>query len=99
MSYLLRYPSHFLKIDRSFVQDLDLQPNKQVTTKNIIALAHGLGIAVVAEGVEREGELNTLRTMGCNMSQGYLHAKPMSEHEFLAWIATRSTSTFSSIIR
>jgi diguanylate cyclase (GGDEF)-like protein len=99
MSYLLRYPSHFLKIDRSFVQDLDLQPNKQVTTKNIIALAHGLGIAVVAEGVEREGELLTLRKMGCNLSQGYYHAKPMPEPDFMAWITSHQTSSFSSSIR
>lgn len=99
MSYLLRYPSHFLKIDRSFIQDLDLQPNKQVTTKNIIALAHGLGIAVVAEGVEREGELNTLRQMGCNISQGYLHAKPMSGQDFLAWLSSHPVSSFSSSIR
>lgn len=99
MSYLLRYPSHFLKIDRSFVQDLHLHPTKQITTKNIISLAHGLGIAVVAEGVECREELITLRRMGCNISQGYYHAKPMSGTDFLAWISEHDTSSFSSSIR
>lgn len=99
MSYLLRYPSHFLKIDRSFVQNLHTEKTKQVTTKNIISLAHGLGIAVVAEGVECREELITLRRMGCNISQGYYHAKPMSAADFLAWISEHETSSFSSSIR
>ena len=99
MAYLIRYPSHYLKIDRSFVQEFDKSEIKQITVKNIIALAHGLGIAVVAEGVETSDELEVLRAMSCDITQGYVHAKPMSAVAFEHWAHAQSLGRMSSSIQ
>lgn len=98
MAYLLRYPSHFLKIDRSFVQNFHLEENKQTMVKNMIALAHGLGIGVVAEGVEIKEEFDLLQSMGCDLTQGYYHAKPMSKNDLEEWIKNREVGSLVSNI-
>lgn len=76
LSYLRDLPLAELKIDRSFVQHAHINPNDAVLVRSTVDLAHKLGLKVVAEGVEDEGCLDFLRSIGCDMAQGYLIAKP-----------------------
>ncbi|MGM3306323.1 putative bifunctional diguanylate cyclase/phosphodiesterase [Anabaena sp. WFMT] len=78
LSYLKDFPIHSLKIDQSFVRDLANGDNQTAITTAIIALAHGLNLAVVAEGVETEEQLNVLRILECEVMQGYLFSHPLS---------------------
>jgi Amt family ammonium transporter len=81
LSYLKRFPLDRLKIDRSFIKDLETSPNDQQITKAIIQLGHSLGLAVIAEGVETIFQRDYLRALGCNEAQGFLYspAKPATE--------------------
>jgi predicted signal transduction protein with EAL and GGDEF domain len=81
LSYLRRLPVDTLKIDRSCVQDLEASRGGQVPSivQPIITLAHSLGMAVVAEGVETQVQLGMLRELGCDRAQGWLVARPLPE--------------------
>ncbi|MDZ7961640.1 MAG: EAL domain-containing protein [Aulosira sp. DedQUE10] len=81
LSYLKNFPIHCLKIDRSFVRDLSDHNNDAAITTAIIALAHGLKLAVVAEGVETEEQRNLLRLLDCELMQGYLFSRPLSAED------------------
>lgn len=94
MSYLLRYPSNFLKIDREFVMHIGSEKSHQVIVKNIIGLAHGMHIGVVAEGVETQEDLDLLRNLGCDIAQGYFISKPLSPLDFNEWITTQPLTDF-----
>jgi len=72
LSYITRFPVDVLKIDRSFVRDICEDHADAAVAQAIIAMAHGLGIAVVAEGVETREQLEFLRSRGCDSAQGYL---------------------------
>jgi EAL domain-containing protein (putative c-di-GMP-specific phosphodiesterase class I) len=76
MAYLQRLPAHELKIDRSFVAGIPQDARNTSIVQASIALAHGLGLVVVAEGVEDHASLEALVTMGCDRAQGYLLGKP-----------------------
>lgn len=76
MSYLQRFPIDTLKIDRSFVTQLDRHANR-VIVRTIINLAHSLGLSVVAEGIETEQQYLTLKEMGCEYAQGYYFSRPI----------------------
>ncbi|MFQ5473461.1 MAG: putative bifunctional diguanylate cyclase/phosphodiesterase [Dehalococcoidia bacterium] len=76
LSYLAKLPITTLKIDRSFVSDLDAEEHSRSLVSAIIALAHGLGFDVLAEGVETEAQLALLRAYGCDRYQGFLFSKP-----------------------
>ncbi len=78
LSYLKNFPLHSLKIDKSFVDDLTKNTNDAAITNAIIALAHGLNLTVVAEGVETEEQRNLLRIQECELMQGYLFSRPVS---------------------
>lgn len=86
MSYLLRYPSHFLKIDGQFIRQITTSDAHRVMVQNMIGLAHGLKIMVVAEGVETQQERDLLKDMGCDIVQGYFYAKPMPMDEFVSFV-------------
>ncbi|MBU1003113.1 MAG: bifunctional diguanylate cyclase/phosphodiesterase [Proteobacteria bacterium] len=77
MSYLQQLPLDNLKIDLGFVQKLEQSPENREIVRAIISLAGGLGLNVVAEGVESEAQKKVLSELGCQMYQGYLFAKPM----------------------
>lgn len=77
LGYLKDLPVSALKIDRCFVQDTDLDLQKQTLLKHIIAIGKGLGMQVVAEGVETDGELRVLQELECDLAQGYLLHRPM----------------------
>ena len=77
LSHLRRVPADGVKIDRSFVSDMLEDPDDLALTSAIIAMAHSLGITVIAEGVETEGQYEALRTRGCDSAQGYWLGRPM----------------------
>ncbi|MCI2238457.1 bifunctional diguanylate cyclase/phosphodiesterase [Paenibacillus sp. TRM 82003] len=76
---------HELKVDRQFVTELMAHPEDEVIVSSVIALAHRLGLVVVAEGVEDPGTAERLRAMGCDELQGYLFARPLPAAEALGW--------------
>jgi diguanylate cyclase (GGDEF)-like protein/PAS domain S-box-containing protein len=75
LSYLKRFPVDAVKVDRSFVDGLANDPEDIAIVAAIISLAHSLGIAVIAEGVETEAQLEALQSMGCELAQGYMFSK------------------------
>ena len=82
LSHLRRVQVDGLKIDRSFITDLLRDPDDLALTSAIIAMAHSMGITVVAEGVERQGQFDLLRERDCDLVQGYWLGYPMSAVEF-----------------
>jgi diguanylate cyclase (GGDEF)-like protein/PAS domain S-box-containing protein len=77
LSYLRRLPIDALKIDRSFLEEVEKDSNTIPLIQAIVTLAHGLGLSVVAEGVENQHQLEVLRAAGCDAFQGYLLGEPM----------------------
>ncbi|MBV2125413.1 MAG: EAL domain-containing protein [Candidatus Thiodiazotropha sp. (ex Ctena orbiculata)] len=82
LNYLRKYPFDVLKVDRSFVNDLTVDPADCELVNASILMAHGLGLEVVAEGVETENQLSQLRDMQCEYAQGYLFSRPINVDAF-----------------
>jgi EAL domain-containing protein (putative c-di-GMP-specific phosphodiesterase class I) len=82
LSYLRKLPIHKLKIDQSFVRDLDSDRDSQDIIRCIISLAKSLNLEVIAEGVETEFNESFLKDLGCDEGQGYLYSQPISAGEF-----------------
>jgi len=82
LNYLQQLPFDILKIDQCFVRDVEQNSKKQAITKAIIDMAHQLGLKVIAEGIETEGELKFLRQNGCDEMQGYLFSRPLPFRDF-----------------
>jgi diguanylate cyclase (GGDEF)-like protein len=85
LSYLRQLAAEELKIDRSFVCDLENSADARAIVDAVIKLAQALGLKVVAEGVETEQQQEILRQLGCNELQGYLFAKPMPPEALVLW--------------
>lgn len=88
MQQLQRIPATELKIDRSFVARLGRNSSDRVMVQKTIEMGHGLGLRVVAEGVETEEQLALLRQDGCDFAQGFLFSRPVPEHELHGWLMT-----------
>lgn len=88
LNYLRLFPINRLKIDQSFIRDIEQTPANESITKAIIALAGSLCLEIVAEGIETIPERNVLENLGCIEGQGYLFAKPLSAADVTAWITT-----------
>jgi diguanylate cyclase (GGDEF)-like protein len=82
LSYLKRLPVQKLKIDRSFISDIETDENDRAIVDAIQTLAKKLGVLTVAEGVETEAQLDILRKLGCDAYQGYLFARPCPSEQF-----------------
>lgn len=89
LTYLRQLPLSELKIDRSFVQHAHIRTNDGVLVRSTIDLAHDLGLKVVAEGVEDQACLDFLRTLGCDMAQGYLISKPTPLQDLLSFMQSK----------
>ena len=87
LAYLKQLPIDTIKIDKSFVLDMVRNENDAVIVRSTIELGHNLGFEVVAEGVETEGVLQLLQSLGCDSAQGYHIARPMPASDLPAWIA------------
>ena len=85
LAYLRRLPAEELKIDRSFVMDVEFSADARAVVNAVVRLAHALSLKVVAEGVENPRQQEILVKMGCDELQGYLFAKPMSARALLQW--------------
>lgn len=90
LSYLRRFPIHKLKIDRSFVDDMECNADDKAIAAAIIGLGQTLRLRVLAEGVESEVQMNFLRELGCDEVQGYLVGEPMSSDAFTAILAGKT---------
>jgi diguanylate cyclase (GGDEF)-like protein len=82
LAYLRRFPIRILKIDRAFISEMDRDPGDQAIVKAIIAMANALELEVIAEGVEREDQLQVLKAFSCTLAQGYLFSQPVPAAEF-----------------
>ncbi|WP_324277119.1 putative bifunctional diguanylate cyclase/phosphodiesterase [Blastococcus brunescens] len=91
LAYLRDLPVSELKLDRSFTVDLLTDTRTEAIVASTIALAHQLGLRVVAEGVEDDATLHHLRSLDCDTSQGYLHSRPLPADEVRTWLAGHST--------
>jgi len=86
LTHLRSFPIDRVKIDYGFVADLMADPQDATIVRAIVELAHNLGMAVVAEGVETEAQRARLERFGCDAAQGHLRAAPMPEADFAAWL-------------
>jgi len=91
LSHLRRVPVDGVKIDRSFIADVLRDPDDLALTTAIIAMAHSLGMTVIAEGVEKEGQCDLLRSRQCDLAQGYWLGHPMNMREFAEMLESRRT--------
>ena len=98
LSYLRKLPAEELKIDRSFIQDLEHSADARAVVDAVIKLAHALGLKVVAEGVENQRQQEVLVKMGCDELQGFLFAKPMSARALMLW-AVNDRSEGASVFK
>jgi diguanylate cyclase len=87
LSYLKHLPVEEIKIDRSFVQDMASDPANAAIIRSTIGLGHGLGLRVVAEGVETAATWEQLREGGCDGAQGDYISRPLSGAALAAWLA------------
>ena len=86
LSYLNKFDIDYLKIDRSFVQGLALQSSELALCEAMIVMAHKLGIAVIAEGVETAAQRDLLTNAGCDYAQGYFFARPLPPEDFETFV-------------
>lgn len=86
LSYLQRLPVSRIKIDRSFITNITSDPHDAAIVQAVVGMAHSLGISVIAEGVETEGQLDYLRGLRCEEIQGYYFSRPLPANDFAALV-------------
>ncbi|PCJ35373.1 MAG: diguanylate phosphodiesterase [Cellvibrionales bacterium] len=82
LHYLKNLPVDILKIDRSFIKEIEINPDDKPIVKGIIALADSLGLTTIAEGIENEQQMAIVKELGCSTVQGYLISRPLPREEF-----------------
>jgi diguanylate cyclase len=87
LGQLRRFPVDMIKVDRSFVQGVGHDAKDAAITANLVSLAHALGLVAIAEGIESEGQLASLRDLGCDLAQGFLFARPAPAADVAARLA------------
>lgn len=93
LSYLQKLPVNSLKIDRSFIHQINLAGDNRQVAQATIALAHSFGLEVVAEGIEEESQLYWLRQLGCDMGQGYYFSKPLSAPDMTEFLRCHGSAS------
>jgi diguanylate cyclase (GGDEF)-like protein len=86
LAYLQRLPVQELKVDRSFVFNVDTDSNDQAIVRSVVELGHSLGLSVVAEGVENQLAWNRLVSLGCDVAQGYFLSRPIPGEDMTRWL-------------
>ncbi|MBI4808083.1 MAG: EAL domain-containing protein [Nitrosomonadales bacterium] len=99
LSYLKKMPIHKLKIDKSFVSDIQTDPNDEAIVRSIIALGHQFKLSVIAEGIERQEQMDYLKTLGCDEMQGYFYARPLTEEDFVRFACDANRTADAKCIR
>jgi diguanylate cyclase (GGDEF)-like protein/PAS domain S-box-containing protein len=89
LGHLRRFPVDLIKVDRSFIQGVEHDSKDAAITANLASLAHALGLQAIAEGVESDEQLASVRELGCDLAQGYLFARPMPTEEMSELLASR----------
>ncbi len=89
LSYLHRFPLNVLKVDRSFVIDILDRPESRDVISSIVGLARSMGLAVVAEGAEHEGQIEVLKGLGCDFGQGFVFDRPLDAAATITLLRTR----------
>ena len=89
LSYLRRLPLDALKIDRAFVMEVPDNRDDARLASTIIAMAKGLGLRVIAEGIEEIEQLEFLREQGCHQGQGFMFAKPAPKQQVVEWLSSQ----------
>ncbi len=95
LAYLHRLPANELKLDRSFVANVAADQSNSIIVRSSIAMAHSLGLSVVAEGAEDEVTCAILADAGCDAVQGYYFSPPLGRDDLLRWLATHPRLRFS----
>ncbi|MFL6696754.1 MAG: putative bifunctional diguanylate cyclase/phosphodiesterase [Vitreoscilla sp.] len=98
LSYLKRFPLHTLKIDQSFVRDIDTDPDDRAIVQAIIQMARALDLKTIAEGVETDAQHQFLRREGCDMMQGYRFCRPIDAAALEMWIAGREAAPSPNVV-
>jgi diguanylate cyclase (GGDEF)-like protein/PAS domain S-box-containing protein len=90
LGQLRRFPVDMIKVDRSFVQGVEHDSKDAAITANLVSLAHALGLLAMAEGIESDGQLASVRELGCDLAQGFLFARPVPADEITRALAEGS---------
>jgi EAL domain-containing protein (putative c-di-GMP-specific phosphodiesterase class I) len=98
LSYLRNYPFGVIKIDRSFIQDIDRNSMSLKLNHAAIAMAHALNIRVVAEGVETRSQFSILQGLKCDVAQGYYFGRPISAEQFTELLRAQVRETRSDAV-
>ncbi|MGY1739124.1 MULTISPECIES: putative bifunctional diguanylate cyclase/phosphodiesterase [unclassified Blastococcus] len=98
LAYLRHLPADELKIDRSLTADVDRDPRAAAIVRHTVALAHDLGLHLVAEGVETASTSAALARLGCDVAQGYGIARPMPVEDFLGWLAAADAGVLDAAL-
>jgi EAL domain-containing protein (putative c-di-GMP-specific phosphodiesterase class I) len=97
LAYLKRFPLNTLKIDRSFIKDIDTNSDDREITKAIIAMGQNLNLKVLAEGAETLEQVQILRDSGCDYIQGYYYSRPLPASEIQPFLENREMRPVQSV--
>ena len=99
LAYLRNLPADELKLDRSLTHDMGTEARSAIIVQHTVALAHALGLSVVAEGIEDDATGAALAALGCDVGQGFALARPMPVDDFLRWLSAPVPAQMETAVR